>query len=600
MREALPELAGQGVFERMDKVFASGKPFVGRRVTASLRRRPGGQMEQRSHDLVYQPIRDPDGAVSGIFVNGLDVTERVAAEKRLRRMNEILERLVTARTRERDRLWRSSQDLLVAVDAQGIFRAANPAWTTILGWDEEEVVGRNHHFFVHPEDRELSQLALELALGRDRPVVETRCLHKDGTWRWIGWAAARDDDLVYASGRHITAQKEAEAELAAAQAALRQSQKMEAIGQLTGGVAHDFNNMLAIVIGGLDLASRRLRRGETGIERYLESAHDSASRAATLTQRLLAFSRQSPLAPTVLVVNSLVASMSELLRSTLGERVALETVLAGGLWAAHVDPNQLESAIVNLAVNARDAMLYGGKLTIETANTALDDRYAAKEVGVPAGQYVMIAVTDTGMGMTAEVLEKAFDPFFTTKPVGKGTGLGLSMVYGFARQSGGHVRAYSEPGMGTVVKIYLPRHYGSPRDEAAVSRPLATLVAGDQAEVVLVVEDEDGVRRMSVEAIAELGYGVHAVASGEEALTLFDTLERVDVLFTDIVMPGMTGRQLADILKRKAPNLKVLYTTGYTRNAIVHNGVLDPGVALLSKPFTVSDLALKLREVIDG
>jgi CheY-like chemotaxis protein/two-component sensor histidine kinase len=375
---------------------------------------------------------------------------------------------------------------------------------------------------------------------------------------------------------------------------------MEAIGQLTGGIAHDFNNMLAIVIGSLDIAGRRLQRGDAGIERYLDAAREGANRAAALTQRLLAFSRRSALAPTVTVVNTLVASMSEILRRTLGEQVELETVLAGGIWLAHVDANQLESAILNLAVNARDAMPEGGKLTIETANVYLDDRYASREVGVPAGQYVMIAVTDTGEGMTAEIVEKAFDPFFTTKPVGKGTGLGLSMVYGFAKQSGGHVRVYSERGQGTVVKIYLPRHFGSAEDAATSSSSRAAPAAASEAEVILLVEDDERVREMTVEALQELGYSVRAASSGEEAVKVFADLPHVDVLFTDVVMAGMSGRQLADQLRLATPDLKVLYTTGYTRNAVVHNGVLDADVAFLAKPFSIADLALKLRAVLDG
>jgi CheY-like chemotaxis protein len=273
-------------------------------------------------------------------------------------------------------------------------------------------------------------------------------------------------------------------------------------------------------------------------------------------------------------------------------------VLAGGLWTTNVDPNQLESAIINLAVNARDAMPDGGKLTIEVANAHLDERYAAREVGVAAGQYLMISVTDVGIGIPPDALERVFDPFFTTKEVGKGTGLGLSMVYGFAKQSGGHVRIYSEVGHGTSVKLYLPRHFGSAEEAATAHEELPTPTG--LVETVLVVEDESHVRQMSVEALRELGYVVHAAGSGDEALRLFDTLGNVDILFTDIVMRGITGRQLADALRQKVPTLKVLYTTGYTRNAVVHNGVLDPGVAFLPKPFSIADLAAKLRAVLDA
>jgi PAS domain S-box-containing protein len=575
-----------------------------------------GQWEDARFTLSYSPTPDPTAptGVGGVLVTAVETTLRVQAETKLRsaqsalrqanlaleRFNATLEQEVEARTRERDRLWRNSRDLHMVMDTNGIFREANPAWASILGWTPKEVVGRSYLDFVHPEDHRASRTALAQATHEKPPVYENRYRHKDGGYCWISWIAAADGELIYASGRHVTAEKEAAEELARAQEALRQSQKMEAIGQLTGGIAHDFNNMLAIVIGSLDIAHRRLKRGDVGIDRYLDNAHEGAMRAAALTQRLLAFSRQSQLAPQVIGLNTLVAAMSELLRRTLGEPIALETVLAGGLWLSHVDPNQLESAVLNLAVNARDAMRDGGKLTIETANAHLDDRYAAREVGVTPGQYVMIAVTDVGAGMSAELLERVFDPFFTTKPIGKGTGLGLSMVYGFAKQSGGHVRIYSEPGQGTTVELYLPRHFGSIESANAAAHTPATLPVAARMETVLVVEDEEHVRQMSIEALLELGYTVYAAASGEEALGVFQALDRVDILFTDVVMGGMTGRQLADALRQRAPALKVLYTTGYTRNAVVHNGVLDPGVAFLPKPFSVEDLAVKLRAVLDA
>ena len=404
------------------------------------------------------------------------------------------------------------------------------------------------------------------------------------------------EEAVRERTRELEEQNEA---LRKAEESLRQAQKMEAIGQLTGGIAHDFNNMLAIVIGNLDLTRRRLERGQAGAERYLENARDGATRAASLTQRLLAFSRQQPLAPRVFNLNSLVRDMSELIRGTLGETIDLETVLAAGLWPVNADPGQLESAIVNLAVNARDAMPDGGQLTIETANAHLDDQYVRPHIGLSAGQYVMLAVSDRGEGMPADVVSKAFDPFYTTKPVGKGTGLGLSMVYGFVKQSGGHIVLYSEVGEGTAVKIYLPRHRG-PADEMTIGQHRGPLPDADGTEVVLVVEDDERVRRMSVDALKELGYIVHQAGSGDEALRVMDTLQRLDLLFTDVVMAGMTGRQLAEKIHARAPHVKVLYTTGYTRNAVVHNGVIDPGVDFLPKPFSIEDLAAKVRTVLDG
>jgi signal transduction histidine kinase/CheY-like chemotaxis protein len=384
----------------------------------------------------------------------------------------------------------------------------------------------------------------------------------------------------------------------AAETQVRQLQKMEAVGQLTGGIAHDFNNMLAIVIGSLNLIQRRLAKGDTNIDKYIEGAIEGATRAATLTSRLLAFSRQQPLSPEPVDVNRLVAGMSELLRRTIGEEVRLETVLAGGLWRSHADPSQLENAILNLAVNARDAMPGGGKLTIETANAYLDEAYAAENGGLTPGQYTMLAVTDTGGGMTPEVIAKAFEPFFTTKDVGRGTGLGLSQVYGFVRQSGGHVKIYSEAGQGTSVKLYLPRFVGAEERPAAVRDAERLTPAGHPREIVLVVEDEDRVRQFAVEALRELGYTTLHAEGAASALRVLDAHPDVTLLLTDIVMPDVNGRRLADEALKRRPTLKVLYMTGFTRNAVVHNGVLDPGVNFLQKPFTLDQLAGKVRAVL--
>jgi signal transduction histidine kinase len=380
---------------------------------------------------------------------------------------------------------------------------------------------------------------------------------------------------------------------------LRQSQKMEAIGQLTGGLAHDFNNMLSVIIGSLNLLSRRLARGEVDFGKYIDSALDGANRAATLTHRLLAFSRQQPLAPKSLDINKLVAGMSDLLGRTIGEQIRVETVLAGGLWRTRVDPGELESAILNLAVNARDAMPDGGRLTIETANCHLDDAYASAHVEVPAGQYVLVAVTDNGVGMSPAALAKAFDPFFTTKPVGKGTGLGLSQVHGFVKQSGGHVKIYSEPGQGTTVKLYLPRFVGA--EQAVPARTLdRPIPRGDAGKLILVVEDDDRARNVTAESLRELGYSVVHAGGAASALAILDAQPGVNLLFTDIVMPDVNGRQLAEEAVRRVPGIKVLYTTGYTPNAIVHNGVVDPGVQLISKPFTLEQLARKVHAVLES
>jgi signal transduction histidine kinase len=382
----------------------------------------------------------------------------------------------------------------------------------------------------------------------------------------------------------------------AAESQIRQMQKMEAVGQLTGGIAHDFNNMLAVITSAMNLTQRRLARGDVDIGKFIEAAADAAVRAAKLTARLLAFARQQPLAPQVVDANRLVTSMSDLLHRTLGPSVDLETVLAGGLWRTMADTSQLENAVLNLSVNARDAMPEGGKLTIETANCHLDDRYSEMHVEVPPGQYVLIAVTDTGDGMPPDVAAKAFDPFFTTKPAGRGTGLGLSQVFGFVKQSGGHVKIYSEPGQGTSVKIYLPRFLGELREEDAPRQPD---LGKAPVELILVVEDDPRVRVSTVAAVRELGYPVLHAADADEALRLLGANPGIALLFTDIVMPGVNGRQLAETARQSLPALKVLFTTGFTRNAVVHNGVLDADVEFIAKPFTLDELAVKIRAVLD-
>jgi PAS domain S-box-containing protein len=383
-----------------------------------------------------------------------------------------------------------------------------------------------------------------------------------------------------------------------AEESLRQVQKMEAIGQLSGGIAHDFNNMLGVITASLDLMRRRIKNGDFGIERYMDAAQKATERAATLTHRLLAFARQQPLAPGSLDANRMIATMSDLLRSTLGEHIRIETVSAAGLWTANADGHQLESAILNVAINARDAMPEGGKLTIETANAYLDEAYCRQHADVAPGQFVMIAISDTGTGMKPDVALRAFDPFFTTKPAGKGTGLGLSQVYGFVKQSHGHVSIYSETGAGTTVKIYLPRLVGDAKEiKRALAQPLRM---GDAGEVILVVEDDALMRRLTTEALRELGYTIVDCENAAGALAILDRMPDIKLLFTDVVMPEVNGRKLADQALSRRPGLKVLFTTGYTPNAVVHGGVLDAGVNFLSKPFTLEQLASKVRAVLDG
>jgi signal transduction histidine kinase/CheY-like chemotaxis protein len=411
------------------------------------------------------------------------------------------------------------------------------------------------------------------------------------------------EENVKARTRELEAENQARRK---AEESLRQSQKMEAVGQLTGGVAHDFNNLLTIVLGGLEIIERQIPElpaspAARRIGHAREMAVKGAHRAVLLTQRLLAFSRQQPLSPQSIDPNRLVSGISDLLRRTIGEAISLESVLAGGIWNAHADPNQLENALVNLAVNARDAMPDGGKLTIETENCYLDEAYVGSLAEpVRPGQYIMIAVADSGVGMDAVTIERAFEPFFTTKEVGKGTGLGLSQVYGFVRQSAGHVRIYSEAGQGTTVKIYLPRYFGIDK-EADIAVPTRDSPRAMGNECILVVEDDDALRAYTVEILGELGYYVLEAQTGPQALRLLEPPQQVDLLFTDIVMPGgMNGRQLADAAVLRRPDLKVLFTTGYTRNAIIHHGRLDPGVQMISKPFSMDALASKVRDILDS
>jgi signal transduction histidine kinase len=406
--------------------------------------------------------------------------------------------------------------------------------------------------------------------------------------------------------RQIAERDQAEAALRASEARVRQMQKMETIGQLSGGIAHDFNNLLTVMMGGLDTIEQQLPKISPGpvvnrIQKSQAMALKAVERAAVLTRRLLAFSRRQPLEPKLIDANKLIAETSELLQRTLGETIALETVTAAGLWLIRADNHELENSLLNMAVNARDAMPNGGKLTIETGNTFLDDSYVGQIAEtIPTGQYVMIAVTDTGIGMDAATRERAFEPFFTTKDVGKGTGLGLSQVYGFIRQSSGHVRIYSELGQGTTIKLYLPRQTGDVGEAEAEAARGAPPERG-HGETILVVEDNDDLRAYSTSAISDMGYTVLEAATGKEALELIDSSPQIALLFTDVVLPGgMNGRQIVDEALKRRPLLKVLYTTGYTRNAIVHNGELDPGVQLIGKPFALVDLAAKLRAILDG
>ncbi|WP_223640762.1 PAS domain-containing protein [Corallococcus sp. EGB] len=517
---------------------------------------------------------------------------RLKALSELKRANETLEENVTRRTRERDRVWNVSQDLLVVGSlSEGKFLSVNPAWTRMLGWTEEELLGRTSEWLERPEDYARTRAEVHrLEGGQPTLNFESSYRCKHGGYRRISWTAVPvpEDGVLYASGRDVTEQRQTEEQL-------RQAQKMEAVGKLTGGVAHDFNNLLQVVGGNLQLLQRDVAGNERGMQR-VRSALGAVERGARLSGQLLAFSRRQPLEPRSLSLGRLLRGMDDLLRRALGEDVEVETVIGGGLWNTLADPHQLENVILNLAINARDAMKGSGKLTLELSNAALDDHYAQAHPEVLPGSYVLLAVSDTGGGMTQEVMERAFEPFFTTKPEGRGTGLGLSMVYGFVKQSGGHVKLYSELGHGTTVKVYLPRSF---QPEAPVTEVAPGPVEGGR-ETILAVEDDAEVRATVVEMLTELGYRVLRAVDGQSALSILRSGVAVDLLFTDVVMPGpVRSPELARQAKALQPDIEVLFTSGYTENAIVHGGRLDPGVNLLSKPYRREDLARKVRALLD-
>lgn len=490
------------------------------------------------------------------------------------------------------------------LDANGLVTTWNAGAERIKGYSANEIIGQPFERFFVEEDRAagVPNQLLNSARATGRYESEGIRVRKDGSrFRAHAVVNALRDSNGHLIGfakitRDITARVEAEKKLRHVQDQLAQSQKMESLGQLTGGMAHDFNNALAIILSALQLAERSVDRGDVDRARhFIANAIEGAQYAGELVHRLLAFSRQQPLSPKPLDVNGLVSNMSEILRRTLGEHIQVETVLAGGLWNIKADQNQLENALINLATNARDALPDGGRLTIETSNAHLDDHYAAEHMDVPPGQYVLVAVTDTGLGMTSEQISKAFEPFFTTKGVGRGTGLGLAQVYGFVKQSGGHARIYSEVGHGTTVKLYFPRYMGALQRESTTS---SETPLGTHDEAILVVEDQPSVRQLTAQGLRELGYTVLEADGANAALATLQSRSDIALLFTDVVMPDLDGRKLADKALKLRPGLKVLFTTGFTRNAIIHNGTIDPNTNFIAKPFKLEELAWKVREAL--
>jgi PAS domain S-box-containing protein len=575
------------------------------------------------HDITVTPVGASE--ITHCLVSVTDVTMAAKRERYLRdRQNARYDAVVA-----------NAADVIITVDEDGLIQFANPAAISQFGYTNAELMGTHAVALFQTKNEWQAVLGQAFKNAPPGSAIDLIAQRKDGTPSYLEasaslWASGsrnfvtvilRDGNERRAidaalrgsetEARNAAAAltelnqtleervKERTAQLMQTEDALRQSQKMEAIGQLTGGIAHDFNNLLQGITGGLDLVKKRVMQGRFNeLDRFISGAMASANRASALTHRLLAFSRRQPLAPKPVEVNPLLASMEELLRRTLGERIVFELVTAGGLWLTKCDPNQLENAVLNLVINARDAMPDGGTLTVETGNSHLDGAYAAVHQDIEAGQYVCIGVTDTGSGMSPATIAKAFEPFFTTKPLGRGTGLGLSMIYGFAKQSGGHAKIYSELGNGTTFKLYLPRYRGEIEEEDLIP-DFADLQGAHTNETVLVVEDEFVVRELIVEVLKELGYSTLEADDGPAALKILDSKQRIDLVISDIGLPGLNGRQIVDAARETRPKLKVLFMTGYAENAAIAAGFLEPGMSMITKPFAMETLATRIREILE-
>lgn len=540
-----------------------------------------GRAREAHFAFSYTPVRNEIGRVSGLFCACTETTDQVLAERQS--------------SAARNRLFEMTRDLFGVATFDGYLKTINPAWSAVLGRSENELLTRPFAEIIHPDDLATTgDVVATLMTGKPVHQFHGRLLKTDGTPVSFAWSAVPDDTpgsgLFHTVGRDITEEQNREE-------MLRQSQKMEAVGQLTGGLAHDFNNLLTGMMGNLELLQMRIARGRVDdLDRFIAAAQDAGRRAASLTQRLLAFSRRQTLDPKATDVQRLIRSMEELLRRTVGPEIVVDVVDVSDLWPAMIDAAQLESGLLNLSINARDAMPEGGRITIEAANKVLDRR-AAQQHDMDPGEYLSICVTDTGTGMKTDVIARAFEPFFTTKPIGQGTGLGLSMIYGFARQSGGQVRIYSEVGMGTTVCIYLPRHAGDAVENASQSDNPTPPKGG--GETVLVVDDEATIRHLIDEILDEQGYTVIGAGDGAAGMKVLQSSARIDLLITDVGLPGgMNGRQVADAARVLRPGLKVLFITGYAENAAVGNGHLDRGMELLTKPFTIEALSLKVGDML--
>lgn len=578
--EVWPEVRGE-LTPLFDAV-ARGEPIHMADLVLELDR--PGRGSEAHFAFSYTPVRSETGAVAGLFCACIETTDSIVAERES--------------SAARNRLFEMTRDLFGVATFDGHLKTINPAWSTILGRPHDELIAHPFSDIIHPDDLAATgDVVATLMRGEPVHQFHVRLLKEDGTPVAFAWSAVPDttpgSGLFYTVGRDITEQRRIEE-------ALRQSQKMEAVGQLTGGIAHDFNNLLTAVTGGLEMLGLRLQAGEYDkLDRYITMAQTGANRAAALTQRLLAFARRQTLAPTPTDADRLIAGMEDIIDRTLGPEIEVKVEATAGLWPVLVDAPQLENALLNLCINARDAMPDGGRLTIETSNKHLDAR-AATSQDLPEGEYVSLCVTDTGTGMSPEIIERVFDPFFTTKPIGQGTGLGLSMIYGFVRQSGGQVRIYSEVGHGTTMCLYLPRYSGvvATANSAEDERDALRAIPG---ETILIVEDEIAIRQLVGEILTEAGYRIIEAATGPAGVKVMQSDERIDLLITDVGLPGgLNGRQVADAGRAVRPMLKVLFVTGYAANAAVGAGHLDEGMELLTKPFNIGELERRVHMMIKG